>query len=289
MTADSYSGNDGSSATAGPRAEIEATRARMGDTLEELSTRLNPSRLKQQAKDRVHDATIGRVQTMAHTTVNKAASAGQRVTTAIRENPIPAALIAAGISWLVVSSRRGSSSPSDSSFEPTSPPRSSPSLSSRSDGYGGRQSIAFATDTVVETSYEPTEDQGVKSKVRDKAGAAVESAQDAAQHVKEKADSVASNIATTTREKTDKVARAVEDNPLPLGIIAAAIGLAAGFAVPSTRKESELVGDKRDELVDKARDVVEEKKTQAKNVARRVVTEAKSVATESAREEGLTS
>lgn len=252
MSADSYSGNDGSSPTAATRADIEATRARMGDTLEELGVRFNPSRLKQQAKDKVRDATIGRVQTMAHTTADKATSAGQRVTTVIRENPIPAALIAAGISWLFVSSRRGSSSSSDSPSDATS----------------GR---------------------GVQDKVRDKADAAVESAQGAASQVKEKAGSVVSNIAQTTRDKTDKVARTIEDNPLPLGIIAAALGLAAGFAVPSTRKESELVGDKRDELIAKARDVVEEKKTQAKNVAKRVVTEAKSVATEAAREEGLTS
>jgi ElaB/YqjD/DUF883 family membrane-anchored ribosome-binding protein len=259
MSADSYSGSDGSSATATTRADIEATRARMGDTIEELGVRLNPSRLKQQAKDKVRDATIGRVQTMANTTVEKATSAGQRVTSVIRENPIPAALIAAGISWLVVNSRRGSSSSSSSSSDSRPP------------------------------SYGSIEEQGINDNLRDKAGAAVESAQDAAQQVKEKAGSVASNIAQTTREKTDKVARTIEDNPLPLGIVAAAIGLAAGFAVPSTRKESELVGEKRDELIDKARDVVEEKKTQAKNVAKRVVNEAKSTATEAAREEGLTS
>ena len=52
MSADSYSGSDGSSATATTRADIEATRARMGDTIEELGVRLNPSRLKQQAKDK---------------------------------------------------------------------------------------------------------------------------------------------------------------------------------------------------------------------------------------------
>jgi ElaB/YqjD/DUF883 family membrane-anchored ribosome-binding protein len=230
----------------------------MGDTIEELGVRLNPSRLKQQAKDKVRDATIGRVQTMAHTTADKATSAGQRVTSAIRENPIPAALIAAGISWLVVNSRRGSSS-SESSPDSRTP------------------------------SYGSIEEQGINDNLRDKAGAAVESAQGAAKQVKEKAGSVASNIAQTAREKTTTAARTVEDNPLPLGIVAAALGLAAGFAVPSTRKESELVGDKRDELIDKARDVVEEKKIQAKNVAKRVVNEARSTATEAAREEGLTS
>lgn len=258
MSGDSYSGSDGSSPTAATRADIEATRARMGDTLEELGVRLNPSRLKQQAKDKVRDATIGRVQTMANTTVEKATSAGQRVTSVIRENPIPAALVAAGISWLVVNSRRGSSS-SDSSSDSRPP------------------------------SYGSIEEQGINDNLRDKAGAAVEGAQDAAYEVKDKATSVASNIAQTTREKTDKVARTIEDNPLPLGIIAAAIGLAAGFAVPSTRKESELVGEKRDELIDKARDVVQEKKAQARNVAKRVVNEVKTTATEAARDEGLTS
>jgi hypothetical protein len=150
----------------------------MGDTIEELGVRLNPSRLKQQAKDKVRDATIGRVQTMAHTTADKATSAGQRVTSAIRENPIPAALIAAGISWLVVNSRRGSSS-SESSPDSRTP------------------------------SYGSIEEQGINDNLRDKAGAAVESAQGAAKQVKEKAGSVASNIAQTAREKTTTAARTV--------------------------------------------------------------------------------
>src|SRR4051812_6385247 len=99
--------NDGSFRSETARADIEATRQRMGETLEELGARLNPNRLKQQAKDKVRDATIGRGQTMAQTTIEKATSAGRTVTDVVRENPIPAAMIAAAISWLFWNSRRG--------------------------------------------------------------------------------------------------------------------------------------------------------------------------------------
>src|SRR5437763_3546439 len=98
------------------RGDIDATRERLGDTLEELGTRLNPQRLKQQAKDKVREATIGRVQTMAQTTMDKATGAGRKVTDIVRENPIPAAMIAAGISWLVWNSRRGASSEPQSNY-----------------------------------------------------------------------------------------------------------------------------------------------------------------------------
>jgi ElaB/YqjD/DUF883 family membrane-anchored ribosome-binding protein len=197
----------------------------MGDTLEELGARLNPQRLKQQAKDKVHDATIGRVQTMAQNTIDKASGAGRKVTDIVRENPIPAALIAAGVSWLAWSSRRG--------------------------------------------------------KVVDNGGAVSERAT-------EMTKSAASSVAETAREKTDRVSSAIRSNPVPLGIAAAALGLAAGYALPSTEKEGELVGEKRDELVDKARELVQEKKESVKRVAERVVSEAKTTATQAAREEGLT-
>src|SRR3954465_5426969 len=110
MSAGADTRGDGSFQSERARADIEATRARMADTLEELGARLNPSRLKQQAKDKVRDATIGRVQTMAQTTIEKATGAGRTGTGGGRENPIPAAMIAAGISWLVWNTRRGQSS-----------------------------------------------------------------------------------------------------------------------------------------------------------------------------------
>jgi O6-methylguanine-DNA--protein-cysteine methyltransferase len=270
--------SDGSFQSETARADIEATRARIGDTLEELGARLNPGRLKQQAKNKVRDATIGRVQTMAQTTIDKATGAGRTVTDAVRENPIPAAMIAAGISWLVWSSRRsGSSTPQ---FE-----------SKAATGSSDRQTVRDYSDSPYaewSTEARSASGTGATDKVREKAGDAVESVQEVAQHAKETTRGAVTNVAEVARQNSDKVTDAFQSNPLPLGLIATALGLAAGFAIPSTQKEGELVGEKRDALVEKARDLVSEKKDQARRVAQRVVSEAKSTATQVAREEGLT-
>jgi len=270
--------SDGSFQSERARADIEATRARMGDTLEELGARLNPARLKQQAKNKVRDATIGRVQTMAQTTIDKATGAGRTVTDVVRDNPIPAAMIAAGISWLVWSSRRSGSSAAQ--FE-----------SDAATGGSDRQTVRDYSDSPYaewSTEGRSTPGTGATEKVREKAGDAVESVQEVAQRAKETTKGAVTNVAEVARQNSDKVADAFQSNPLPLGLIATALGLAAGFAIPSTQKEGELVGEKRDALVDKARDLVTEKKDQARRVAQRVVSEAKSTATQVAREEGLT-
>jgi ElaB/YqjD/DUF883 family membrane-anchored ribosome-binding protein len=48
------------------------------------------------------------------------------------------------------------------------------------------------------------------------------------------------------------------DNPLALGAIALAGGLAIGLMLPSTRREDEVMGETRDSLMDQARRIVEE-------------------------------
>jgi len=278
MSAGADTRGDGSFQSERARADIEATRARMADTLEELGARLNPGRLKQQAKDKVRDATIGRVQTMAQTTIDKATGAGRTVTDVVRDNPIPAAMIAAGISWLVWSSRRSASTTTRSESEGMT-------------ASSNRQIVRDYSDSPyadVSAEGRAGASMGTTDKVREKAGDAVDSVQEAAQRAKETTRSAVTNVADAARQNSDRVADAFQANPLPLGLIATALGLAAGFAIPSTQKEAELVGEKRDELVDKARDLVTEKKDQARRVAQRVVTEAKSAATQAAREEGLT-
>lgn len=61
--------------------DIERTRDRMGDTLEELGGRLNPHRIKQRAKRKVREA-------------------------AVRTWPISLALIAGGVGLLIWKARR---------------------------------------------------------------------------------------------------------------------------------------------------------------------------------------
>jgi ElaB/YqjD/DUF883 family membrane-anchored ribosome-binding protein len=80
------------------REEIARTRSEMTATLERIETRLDPRRLEEKAKNAAYDATIGKVKTMASRTSNG-------IVDTIKDNPIPLALTALGIGWLVVSAR----------------------------------------------------------------------------------------------------------------------------------------------------------------------------------------
>jgi hypothetical protein len=79
------------------RVEIERTRADMGETVDAIQQRLSPESLKEQAKDRVKEATVG-----------KAQGAGSAIVESVRANPVPAALTGIGLGWLLMSARRQS-------------------------------------------------------------------------------------------------------------------------------------------------------------------------------------
>jgi hypothetical protein len=107
------------------RAEIEATRAAMGETMGAIGTRLSPERLKhdasetiraeikgryEEAKSTVRDATIGRVENMMEHAGHGVRSAQRTVVDTVRENPVPAALAFIGLAWLFANRRKDNGS-----------------------------------------------------------------------------------------------------------------------------------------------------------------------------------
>lgn len=92
------------------RAEIEDTRARMSETLGELGERLNPAVVKERVKESIREATFGRMEHMARKTKERLDDSSLTLMETIRENPVPAALVAFGIGWLIVNGRRTNSS-----------------------------------------------------------------------------------------------------------------------------------------------------------------------------------
>jgi hypothetical protein len=91
------------------RAVMAQTRAEMSETIDAIQARLSPQHLMQEAKDTVRDATVGRVKDMMTSATDKAADLAEDVQGGAREavdyvkqNPIPAALIGAGIAWLLM-------------------------------------------------------------------------------------------------------------------------------------------------------------------------------------------
>jgi ElaB/YqjD/DUF883 family membrane-anchored ribosome-binding protein len=286
------------------RADIERTRERLGATVEALGAHLNPSLLKQRVKDSVREATIGRAQTMARNARDKAEESGRSLIGTLRDNPIPAAMIAGGIGWLLFSKRRDRGSDDVAEWDYHD------SLGATTDA-----SSAYREDTVIDYSRQLPEsaqnDGGVGSRARAASERVVSSARHAGESVVSGARNAGETVASTARvagEKvasgTSRVAHTIADraraggqrveetfdqNPMVLGVIAAAVGLAVGMTLPATEKESQLMGTRRDELIDRAKEAVSDAKEKVRHAAERAVPEVRDTLKEVAREEGLTS
>lgn len=238
------------------RAEIERTRADMGETVDAIQQRLSPDNLKEQAKDRVKEATVG-----------KAQGVGSTIVETVRANPLPAALTGLGVGWLVMSARRGSSGQTRYRGEVYAydyPPRyDERTTSTPSTG----QAVERARDKVGETA----------SQAQDKAGQVVSQAQDQVSHLGDQAQ-------YQTRRVGDEFQRVLRENPLTVGALAVGVGAAIGLAVPQTSREHEVMGEARDTFVEKAQEKAEE----AQEKVQRVAEEAQSAAKGEAENQGLT-
>jgi ElaB/YqjD/DUF883 family membrane-anchored ribosome-binding protein len=248
------------------RAEIERTRADMSETVDAIQERLSPENLKEQTKDRVKEATVGRAQ-----------ETGSGIVETIRANPLPAALTGIGLGWLLVSARRSGSS-------------GQPSYRDRAYGYPPRyedrgvsgssagQALGRARDSVGETA----------SRAQEKVGDAASEAQDRAGEVASRAQDRVSNLADQARYQARRASggfqRMLRENPLTMGALAVGTGAAVGLAIPQSAQEHEAMGEARDNLVE----TVQEKAQEAQQKVQRVAEEAQSAAKEEATNQGLT-
>lgn len=274
------------------RADIERTRERLGDTVEALGAQLNPSLLKQRVKDSVHEATIGRVKNMASNARDKAEESGRGLLETLRDNPIPAAMIAGGIGWLLFNKRKTSverSVAAEVDYDYRGAVRSGSSSDIESADYS-RQFPQVEQEGAAHRVASSAKDAGgkVASTARDAGEKVASTARTVGEKVSSSASSVAHGVADTARAGTARLEETMHENPMVLGVVAAAVGLAVGMTLPASERESRLMGSKRDELLDKAKDAISETKDKVRNVAERAVPEVGAALKEVAREEGLT-
>ena len=268
-------------------ADIRITQERLGDTVEEIGERFNPTRLKEELKSDIRDATIGKVENMAQQTADMMSDAQRSLKQSIRENPIPVVLVGLGLGWMILNaSTRKKRMVADSQYDDYQ------RRGARST-YDDQQGYAWSTMYDQQQGMGYDDESGTLDRARNKAGAVVDSVKQKTSHLADetqrKASEMGDRVAEQTRVQTRRVERAFEDNPLVIGAAALALGLAAGLAIPSTEKEDELVGETRDELVDKVRDVAEDTKAKVQQVAERVMDQAETTAKDSAHEVGLMS
>jgi gas vesicle protein len=254
-------------------ADIRVTQERLGNTVEEIGERFNPKRLKEELKHDIRDATIGKVEDMAQQTADMVSDARHTVMQSIRENPIPAVMVGVGLGWMILgaSNRKKQMQPSSSRYD---------------------EQMRWGSDALYGDQYDGeygSEQSGVIDRARNKASEVADTVKQKTSELTEQTQRTASRVADETRMQTRRIERAFHDSPLVIGAAALALGLAAGLAIPSTEAEAELVGDTRDHLVDKVRDVAEDTKSKVQQVAERVIDQAETTAKDSAQQVGLMS
>ncbi len=259
------------------RAEIERTRANMSETVDAIQGRLSPENLKEQAKDRVKEATVGRAQ-----------GAGSSIMETIRGNPVPAALTGIGLSWLFVSGRRQRSGQPRYQqdrryaydYPPPTPydyPRDYEEERGTSGSSAG-EALERTRDSVGETASRAQDKVGeTASRTQDRAGQAADRAQD-------QVSRLGNRVQHQAQRASSGFQRMLQENPLTVGALAIGLGAAAGLAVPQTRQEHEVMGEARDNLVEKAQETAQEAQQKVQSVAQ----EAQSAAQQEAQNQGLT-
>jgi hypothetical protein len=240
--------------------EVEATRGSLDRTVEALKERMTPGQLV----DEVMDAMGGPVQDMA-----------SNLGAQIRANPIPLALIGAGVAWLAFGrghgggSRRGWRSSGDYEFEPdyAGAPES---------GYLG---MDYDPNTVGQEGDGDGRVERAKNAARNGAGRARQAVSSAKSAVADQADGArqrAGRLADTARERASEYGQRAREvyedaDPLLIGAIGVAVGAAIGASIPASPLERRYVGPLRDRAWEEGRVRARQGMDKARQVAQATV------------------
>jgi ElaB/YqjD/DUF883 family membrane-anchored ribosome-binding protein len=105
---------------------------------------------------------------------------------------------------------------------------------------------------------------------------------EAVEHASDYADAAREQVRHLGQEAQQGVAWLVREQPLVLGALGLAVGAAVGALLPSTETEDRLMGETRDALADRARDVAQEGYEKAKHLAETQLERAQAAAGEAA-------
>jgi ElaB/YqjD/DUF883 family membrane-anchored ribosome-binding protein len=232
--------------------EIEETRDRMSQNIDELGDRLNPGNLKREAKSAIRHVAQGAASNVGE----QARRTGSRLVDVIRENPLPVIAVGAGVTWLL--KQRSSSEVSGSRmarYAYTGPERRQGDSWQHGPGITGRVGDAVS---------------GVKEKVSEAASGIADRASELASGTQERMGDIGSQARRRTRRLKTNLEHVAEQNPLTVAIGAAIAGLALGLLLPGTERENEMMGTTRDQLMDRAEKTAERVKDAATEAGREV-------------------
>lgn len=258
--------------------DLERTRAEVSSTIDAIQDKLSPGQMMDQA--------------FAYARTSLPADFSVNLANTVRDNPVPVALVGVGLAWLMASGRGagGRTRIGRRSYE-----EDYEHMYHRPYDSGGMQGdkLHRATESVSEKGSEwraQAERTGRNAmdkasdlghRVSDSASAMTDRARDMTHEARDRiADTAAtararaSDIGHRSQEQyyraKDGVNRMVDEQPLMIGVLGLAAGALLGAMLPSTRREDEMMGRTRDDLLDKAKEAASEQAERVKESARHV-------------------
>jgi ElaB/YqjD/DUF883 family membrane-anchored ribosome-binding protein len=258
--------------------EIERTRVEMSQTIGEIQERLSPDHLMQQAKDGMKEAAAEKARSImssagetAATVAYQARGMGDSLTSYIRQHPVQVALTVGAFTWWMLRSRDDSQDwygTSETSWEDEDAMSfgDNRSLRNRVGEYAStaRETVGEYASTARETVGE------YASTARETAGEYAGAARERARRAAERARDAASSARSSANDFA-------QENPLAVGAIALAAGIAIGLAVPATEAENRTMGEARDRAWERATQAAADIK---ENVTKKVETVAENFVNE---------
>lgn len=228
--------------------EVDQVRARLGRTVDELSDRLSPGELLDQA---------------LHMAREHGGEFGRNLANQVKYNPMPLLLTGVGLSWLMVSSKE--------------PSRYNYSGRVANDGDYTRYELDDLDDYDMDDDYYgESEESGVKKALDD----TVERTRRAKEAVKQNVHDVSDNVRAKVRSGGETATQLFEEHPLICGSLGVAVGAALGAMIPPSETEDKLMGTMSDEAAEKATSVAREEYEKARDTGKKVVEKTKQEATQ---------
>ena len=289
------------------RSDIDVTRRRMDDTIDDLGERLQPRHLVDEVLGYFRSSGNGdngdsRLHQMRETVTRSAGNAMHSVVDTVKANPLPALVIGAGIAWMIYESRKKSSAEirhyqdygAEIEYDPDvhyDRPLDYPA------GYATGE--VGATGELELGADHPSKLGQLKENISEKTSAAAGAMKDKLSHAKQAAGERmhamrerAAQVGGRVRERAgaaytatrERVVTTAEQHPLETGLCCLAAGLVAGLLLPTPERVNRIAGPTASRLRERARQAGSE----AMDKGRRVVRAAADAAKQEAKSQGLT-
>lgn len=201
--------------------EVESARGNLDRTVEALKDKMTPGQLIDELSRSFKGGGVGDMMS--------------NLGTQVRDNPMALAMIGAGMAWLMI----GKNEHSDTSAQGFAPPPNAQPDASASSIHGLGGVVGDATQSLGEKTSE------FKDAVRERAS-----------HATEKLHDLGGQATAAGRKAVQSFDDILQQEPLIVGALGLAVGVAIGAALPATTVENRTFGQARDDLLHAGQDRV---------------------------------